>query len=95
MAIRHENHDPEAMAIDALGFLAEDPERLDRFLGITGLDVSTLRAAASEPQFFVAVLDHLLSDEALLLSYAANRRINPEAIALARKRLGGAHEFDV
>lgn len=93
MALKSEAHDPEALAIDALGFLAEDAERLNRFLDITGLDPTTLRAAAREPLFLVSVLDHLLADEALLFAYAANRRIEPGIIASARDRLGGRPEF--
>jgi Protein of unknown function (DUF3572) len=90
MMTRHDAfHDPEALAIDTLGFIAGEPERLERFLAVTGLDPSTLRAAAGAPGFLVAVLDHVLADEALLLSYAANRRLAPEAVALARRRLGG------
>lgn len=94
MALKHERPDPEAMAIDALGFLAEDVERISRFLAITGIEPGSLRAAASEPLFLVSVLDHLLADEALLLAYAANRRIAPETLADARQRLGGRPDFD-
>lgn len=94
MALKHEAHDPEALAIDALGFLAEDIERLQRFLAITGLEPSTLRDAARNPLFLVSVLDHLLADEALLLAYAANRRIEPQVVADARARIGDRPEFD-
>lgn len=94
MALKSNNHDPEALAIDALGFLAEDAERLGRFLDITGLDPTTLRAAAREPLFLVSVLDHLLADEALLFTYAANRRIEPGTISHARDRLGGRPDLD-
>ena len=79
--------DPEMLAINALTFLAEDPERLDRFLGMTGIDPSSLREAAQEPHFLGAVLAHLMSDEGLLLAFTAERQINPESIARARLRL--------
>ena len=94
MARPREEHDPEALAIDALGFIAEDAERLNRFLGVTGLEAATLRKAAGEPGFLLAVIDHLLSDEALLLSYTANRRLAPEAVTRARHRLGGIEGAD-
>lgn len=89
MAIRHEGIDPEATAIAALGFLAADTERLGRFLAVTGLDPGSLRAAAREPHFLGSVLERLLSDEALLLAFAANHRVQPESIVAARQRLGG------
>jgi DNA polymerase IV len=53
----------EAIAISALSFIASDPERLDRFLAVTGLDPAALRAAAGAPGFLSGVLDYLCSDE--------------------------------
>jgi hypothetical protein len=81
--------DAEALAIDALGFLAEDMERLTRFLALTGIAPETLRAAAREPSFLLATLEHLAADDALILAFAANRRIEPGAVIAARDRLAG------
>ncbi len=80
--------DPEALAIAALGFLAEDGERLNRFLALTGIEPAGIRAAAQEDGFLVSVLDYLLADEPLLLAFTANARLRPEAVAAARARLG-------
>lgn len=82
-------HDAEALAIEALAFLAGDGERLSRFLAITGLEPASLRLAAAEPGFLAGVLDHVLGDEALLLAFAANQQIEPEQISRARARLEG------
>ena len=41
----------EALAIAALTFIAEEPERLGRFLALSGIGPESLRAAASEPGF--------------------------------------------
>ena len=87
MPPRPASPDPEALAIEALTFLAQDSERLERFLTLTGIDPSTLRQVAGESNFFSSVLDHLLNDEALLLAFAAERRIQPEQVGLARHRL--------
>src|ERR1700753_163161 len=38
----------EALAIQALNFLATDPARLSRFLALSGLDPASIRAAAGE-----------------------------------------------
>jgi hypothetical protein len=81
--------DPELLAIDALGFLAEDVERLGRFLALTGIAPETLRDAARAPGFLAAVLDHLAQDEALVLAFAANRQVAPERVLAARDRLAG------
>lgn len=75
--------DPEMIAIGALGFLAEDPARLSRFLDITGLNPATLRKAAGEPRFLASVLDYLMADESLMLAFAAQNGASPETIAAA------------
>jgi hypothetical protein len=62
----------ETIAIEALNFLAADQIRLDRFLALCGIELENLRAAAAEPGFLAAVLDHLASDERLLLAFAAH-----------------------
>jgi hypothetical protein len=75
--------DPDIIAIGALGFLAEDPARLSRFLDITGLNPATLREAAREPRFLASVLDYLMADESLMLAFAAHQGVSPETIAAA------------
>ena len=40
----------ENLAIQALGFLAGDPERLGAFLAATGIGPETIRKAAAEPR---------------------------------------------
>lgn len=76
--------DAKSLAIKALAFLAGDPERLGRFLAITGLGPETIRKAATNPGFLVAVLDYLASDETLLVAFAANAGILPEKVAQAQ-----------
>ncbi|MGI6245610.1 MAG: DUF3572 domain-containing protein [Pseudochelatococcus sp.] len=78
--------DPETLAIAALSFLAGEPERLGRFLAVTGLGPETIREAATTPGFLVAVLDYLAGDESLLVAFAANAGIAPEAVAAAHAR---------
>lgn len=75
------------IAVAALSFLAEDGEVLGRFLGATGLGPENLRAAAAEPGFFAAVLEYLMGDESLLLTFAERERLRPMMIAAARHAL--------
>ena len=77
----------EGLAIEALGFLAGDPERLSRFLDLSGLTPETLREAANQPGFLGAVLDYLAGDESLLVTFAANGGHDPAAILNARALL--------
>jgi hypothetical protein len=84
--------DAEAVAIAALGFLAADPERLSRFLAISGLDVAHLRSAAAEEGFLAGILAYLAADESLLLEFAAASGRAPEAIAAANLALNPGFE---
>ena len=78
----------EMLAIQALGFIAEEPERLDRFLGITGIEPAQIRTAAREPGFLAGVLEHMLGDESLLIAFATSAGIDPAEVARARGALG-------
>jgi hypothetical protein len=79
----------ENLAVLALGFIAEEPERLGRFLALSGIGPDSVRAAAREPQFLAGVLDHLAADEPLLLAFAEANDIDPETVMRARDALAG------
>jgi Protein of unknown function (DUF3572) len=84
----------ESIAIEILTFLAGNPARRDRFLALSGLGRDNLRAAAAgEPGFLAAILDHLASDESLLLAFAANTGHAPATIAKARDILSPPAEM--
>jgi hypothetical protein len=85
-----DRHAAEALAVAALGFIAGEPERLGRFLAMTGIGPDSLRAAAREPQFLLGVLDHLAADEPLLLAFAAENSIPPNAVINARDTIAGS-----
>jgi hypothetical protein len=86
--------DAETVAAQALAFLATEETHLSRFLSLTGLDLTRLLAEAGSRDILRAILEHLAGDESLLLTFAANAQIAPEAIAqaLAVLRGEGAHE---
>ena len=77
----------ESMAIQALTFLAEDPDRLQRFLATTGVGPQQIRAAAREPEFLAGVLSHLAADEPLLVTFAEQVGIDPFDVRRASDRL--------
>jgi len=79
----------ESLGVDALVFLAADEDRLERFLALTGLAPGDLRAASGSPGFLAGVLDHLMSDERLLVAFAEEQRLDPMTIARASALLGG------
>ena len=81
----------EALAAEAMAFLTADSARLSRFLGDSGLDPAALAAALSDGGGGVleAALEHVLSDESLLLVFASEIRRKPEAIMAAHALLAG------
>jgi hypothetical protein len=80
----------EIVAIQALSFVAGDPERLGLFLAETGIGPETLRNAASDPSFLISVLDFVLRDDATVKAFASASELHPTNIAAARQVLGDA-----
>ena len=80
----------EKLAIEALGWLAAEPEALGRFLALAGISPETLRAAASDPGFLSGVLDYFISDEASLVAFARHTEIPPERVVAAHRALARA-----
>ena len=78
----------EIVAVQALSFIAGDPERLGTFLAETGIGPQSLRAAASDPQFLVSVLDFVLRDDATVTAFAKASELHPTNVAAAREVLG-------
>ena len=83
-------HDAERIAVDALAYIAGEPELLDRFLALTGLDPAEIRQSAGEPGFLAGVLDFLVDHESFLIVYATSKNWPPERIVAARNTLSGS-----
>ncbi len=81
--------DSEILAIEALQYLAADEDRLGRFLALTGLSPDDLRRAAGERGVLGAIVGYLMSDERLLLDFAAETERPPEAVSVAYTLLTG------
>ena len=79
----------ENLAVQALVFLAQDPERLGVFLSLTGIGPDEIRTAAADPGFLAGVLDHLCGDETLLLAFAEHAGVAPQDIEHAQAVLNG------
>ncbi|WP_186389063.1 DUF3572 domain-containing protein [Stappia sp. TSB10P1A] len=98
MIARHSSRlgpeEAEAVAADALGYLAHDMEHLGRFLALAGIGPAELRQAASEPGFLIGVLEFYMGHEALLLAFCEARGLRPTTIATARHALDTAHGAD-
>ena len=77
------------LAAKALIFIAQDPDRIGGFLALSGMDPADIRERAQDPAFQGGILDHLLTDEPLLLEFADWAEIEPTAVAKNRRHLPG------
>jgi hypothetical protein len=84
----------EAIAVAGLAFLAEDPERLERFLALSGLSPGDIRQAATQPGFLAGVLHHIMQDDRIAAAFAMAERLSPEALVAATAVLESGWEQD-
>ena len=67
----------QTIALQALAYLAAEPEEIGRFLQISGLDVDDLRAKAGEPDLLRAVLDYILADDTRVTGLCQELGVKP------------------
>lgn len=79
--------DADQIAIDALGYIASEPELMRRFLDLTGLEADGIRQAAGQSGFFVGVLDFLLVNENDVVAFSHATGTPLEAVQIARDKL--------
>jgi hypothetical protein len=77
----------EIVAVQALSFIAGDPERLGLFLAESGTGPETLRHAAADPRFLASVLDFVMRDDATVKAFASLSQLHPTNIAAAHQAL--------
>ncbi|MBT0667788.1 DUF3572 domain-containing protein [Novosphingobium profundi] len=79
--------DPQALALNALGWVLAEEARAERFLALTGLTPDELRAALGDPATLTGVLDFLCAHEPDLVAAADALGLAPQVIVEARARL--------
>lgn len=79
----------ELLAIQALGWIAAQPEVAGHFLAATGGSAEDLRERAADPEFQGFVLDYLLMDEDALLAFCTDSGLSPDRPMRARAALPG------
>ena len=77
----------EIVAIQALSFVAGDPERLGRFLAESGIGPETLRGAAADPRFLASVLDFVMRDDATVKAFAEASQLHLTNVTAAHQAL--------
>ena len=76
------------IALRALGWILDDPQRVSRFLALTGLEPDDLRTRIAEKEIHAAVFDYLAGHEADLIACADALEMRPSAIQAAARELG-------
>ncbi len=79
----------EMIGIKAIGFLVSSEDDLTRFMGSSGLAPDELRDRAEEPEILVAVLDHILGEDALLTAFCEAEGLTPRMVHIAQHELSG------
>ncbi|HFC05430.1 MAG TPA: DUF3572 family protein [Rhizobiales bacterium] len=87
--LEHQTGDSEQLGAIAFAFLAGEPEYFSRFAAATGIDLADISELAGSRQFLSAVLEYLLGDEFLLLSFCEHNRLQPQQVQNAQMILAG------
>lgn len=83
----------EAIALQALSWLASNDEVFPVFLGATGAAIKDLPAAAQDPDFLASVLDFLVMEDAWVIGFCEAAGLPYEAPMQARAALPGGAQF--
>ena len=84
----------QSLAIDALAYLSNTPDLMQRFLALSGIEAAHIREAAREPHFFAGVLKFFLAHEPTLLQFCEAADIPPQSVQAAFAALPGGRDFD-
>ena len=83
----------ETLALQALGWLAEDRDRLGDFLAATGASPGDIASLAGDSAFLGAILDHLLSSDDLVIGFCQSEGLANDAPMRARQALPGGAQW--
>ncbi|WP_296082885.1 DUF3572 domain-containing protein [uncultured Agrobacterium sp.] len=81
--------DPEETVAAILGWLANEPDILARFLALSGLQPNMLRAAIQDPGFLAGLTDFVMNHEPDLMAFCEASGFNPEDVQAAWHRYSG------
>ena len=79
----------ETLAAQVLSWVAEDADRLNAFMAMTGAAPADLARNLAKPAFLATVLDFLLTEDALVIGFCDTRGLAYTAPMQARAALPG------
>lgn len=77
------------LAIEALAWIAQDPELVEALVDGCGMSPQALHGVATDPDLALALLDFVLEDDARVTGLARQAGLRPEAVMQARTVLAG------
>ncbi len=92
--MKKQSEQAELLAIQALSFIAEDEDRISRFLALSGVGANDIRERMADPVFQGGVLDYFLQYEPDLVEFAEWAKIDPMLPMKLRHQLPGGIEED-
>ena len=84
----------QAIALQALAFIASEESALIGLMNLSGLSPAALKDQAADPQFLAGVMDFVLTDESLLLAFCKAMDLPPETPLRVRRALPGGQGLE-
>lgn len=84
--------DAETATLEALAWIAAEPERISALMAATGADAAALRERSKEPEFMAFVWDFMLMSDENILEFCAATDRDPNEIALIKAALPGGDD---
>lgn len=83
----------ETLALQALAFLAKSTDLFNRFIETSGISPQELKAHLRDAEILAGVLDTILGDDSVLLSFCNAVGISPDTLIKARDTLPGGYHI--
>ena len=84
----------ETLAAKAFSWVAEDADRLNAFMAMTGAAPSDVVANAASARFLGTVLDYILTEDALVIEFCDSCALPYTAVMQARAVLPGGETWN-
>ena len=84
----------ETLAAQAFSWVADDVERLNAFMAMTGAAPSDIVRNANSPAFLGTVLDYILTEDSLVIEFCDSRKLPYTAPMQARGLLPGGESWN-
>jgi hypothetical protein len=84
----------ETLAAQAFSWLADDSDRLNAFIAMTGAAPADLVRSITSPSFLGTVLDFILTDDMLVKDFCDSRGLPYTAPMQARAMLPGGNNWN-